>query len=387
MRHLTYKLYETREASFKQMVANIFDACRPVGIPVRWVLFGAPKDNDSYVEQRDIAREEVLRRFGTEAPVFSYVAQAPCGVGLTLEVHEVVLEETEQIHYKKSGDTCYITVESPQAKRLFVGGVQGDVSGNDFQQQAEEVFAKLGALMRQEQLLLESIVRQWNYIERITDTETSGRQRYQIFNDARSRFYRQSTWENGYPAATGIGTQAGGVLVGLDAVYPAGKGSETKIIRVDNPLQVAAHRYSQQVLIGNKDSLLAEKTTPKFERAKAISYGDKAMVYISGTAAIRGEESLREADIARQTIMTCENIEYLISAANLRQSGMPAQEDAALSHLRIYLKHPHDRPAVEQILKERYGPLPIIYMEADICRDELLIEMEGTTYFQIFNKI
>ena len=111
------------------------------------------------------------------------------------------------------------------------------------------------------------------------------------------------------------------------------------------------------------------------------------MVYISGTAAIRGEESLREADIARQTIMTCENIEYLVSAANLRQSGMPAQEDAALSHLRIYLKHPHDRPAVEQILKERYGPLPIIYMEADICRDELLIEMEGTAYFQIFNKI
>ena len=315
------------------------------------------------------------------------MAQASCGVGLTLEVHEVALEETEHIHYKKSGDTRYITVESPQAKRLFVGGVQGDVSGNSFQQQAEEVFTKLGTLMRQEQLPLESIVRQWNYIERITDTETSGRQRYQIFNDARSRFYRQSTWENGYPAATGIGTQAGGVLVGLDAVYPAGKGSETKIIRVDNPLQVAAHRYSQQVLIGNKDSLLAEKTTPKFERAKAISYGDKAMVYISGTAAIRGEESLREADIARQTIMTCENIEYLISAANLRQSGMPAQEDAALSHLRIYLKHPHDRPAVEQILKERYGPLPIIYMEADICRDELLIEMEGTAYFQIFNKI
>ena len=387
MRHLTYKLYETNENSFEQMITHIFDACRPEGIPVRWVLFGAAKDNDSYVEQRDIARKEVLRRFGTEAPVFSYVAQAPCEVGLTLEVHEVVLEKTEQIHYKKSGDTCYITVESPQAKRLFVGGVQGDVSGNNFQQQAEEVFAKLGTLMRQEQLPLESIVRQWNNNERITATETSGRQRYQIFNDARSRFYQQSTWGNGYPAATGIGTQAGGVLIGLDALYPTGKSAETKIVRVDNPLQVAAHRYSQQVLIGNKDSFLAEKTTPKFERAKAISYGDEAMVYISGTAAIRGEESLREADIARQTIMTCENIEYLISAANLRQTGMSVQKDASLSHLRIYLKHPHDRPAVEQILKKRYGSLPIIFMKADICRDELLIEMEGTAYFQLCNKV
>ena len=50
------------------------------------------------------------------------------------------------------------------------------------------------------------IVRQWNYLERITDI-THGNQCYQDFNDVRTLFYASSAWESGYPAATGIGTQ------------------------------------------------------------------------------------------------------------------------------------------------------------------------------------
>ena len=56
---------------------------------------------------------------------------------------------------------------------------------------------------------------------------------------------------------------------------------------IDNKLQVAAHAYSEQVL----EVARQKKTTPKFERAKSMSFQDRKLIYISGTAAIRGEGS------------------------------------------------------------------------------------------------
>ena len=45
--------------------------------------------------------------------------------------------------------------------------------------------------------------------------------------------------------------------------------------------------------------------------------------------------------------------------------------------LRVYLKHPEDYALAKQLL-DGYGlNIPISYMWADVCRDELLIEIEG----------
>lgn len=87
------------------------------------------------------------------------------------------------------------------------------------------------------------IVRQWNYLERITDI-THGNQCYQDFNDVRTLFYASSAWESGYPAATGIGTQYGGILIDFNAVS-----GEVDIVPLDNDWQRAAHVYSDEVLL------------------------------------------------------------------------------------------------------------------------------------------
>lgn len=61
------------------------------------------------------------------------------------------------------------------------------------------------------------IIRQWSYLERITDI-MHGSQCYQDFNNARTLFYISSAWESDYPAATGIDTRYGGMLIGFNTI-------------------------------------------------------------------------------------------------------------------------------------------------------------------------
>ena len=61
-----------------------------------------------------------------------------------------------------------------------------------------------------------------------------------MFNNARADFYGKTDWSNGYPAATGIGANLGGILVDLDAAVFAR--SECYATPIDNKLQIARPR-------------------------------------------------------------------------------------------------------------------------------------------------
>ena len=152
-----------------------------------------------------------------------------------------------------------MVLENSCGRFLFAGGFHGDVLNQSVLQQSDTIFTLIDALLKQEQFPINSIVRQWNYIEKITSFDGDD-QHYQMFNNARSAFYNQTAWEQGYPAATGIGTDWGGVLVDLDAFVPAS--DACYITPIDNKLQVAAPAYSEKVLEAAKQ----HKSTPKFER-------------------------------------------------------------------------------------------------------------------------
>jgi enamine deaminase RidA (YjgF/YER057c/UK114 family) len=202
-----------------------------------------------------------------------------------------------------------------------------------------------------------------------------GKQHYQEFNDARSRFYGLAAWGNGYPAATGIGTYTGGVVVELFAVKP--KTNKVKIVPLNNKFQVAAHAYSQDVLVGQEDLVFKTRTTPKFERGKVLFIEPEALVYISGTAAIRGEDSLNGVGVEKQTIITMENINYLVSSQNLEQAGVSCVVPPVMKSLRIYLKDDSYYDEAKQVLDRLMPNVPSVYLLGDICRDNLLIEIEG----------
>lgn len=111
---------------------------------------------------------------------------------------------------------------------------------------------------------------------------------------------------DGYPAATGIGCDSGGVMVIVYAV----KGFDGANLPLDNPLQVPAHRYSGRVLASGKEAV---RTTPKFERGRLL--GD--VVFVSGTAAIKGEDSEFSEDTRVQALGAIDVVEHLVAPSNI----------------------------------------------------------------------
>jgi len=226
---------------------------------------------------------------------------------------------------------------------------------------------------------ISDIVRQWNYIENILNNDDAI-QHYQEFNNQRTGFYGTVKWDSGYPSATGIGTEAGGVGINLIAVKSS---ANYDVYSIKNPKQTDAHGYSEKVLWGSKEGL--SKTTPKFERGKIIITNNYIDIYVSGTAAIIGENTIPEIDVKSQTRTTIENILSLVSIENLK-NNIPEKYHSRLnklidgfsfSYIRVYVKQENYVREVKKICLEYFGDSPTIFVVADICRKNLLVEIEG----------
>lgn len=343
--------------SFAEMVEALLGQIPSEATPLRLTFFGQPSSNALYVERWNLLRQQVAARFGEAMPALSYVAQPPLDAPLLLELYGCRLREGEQLTYGEIAETPYVLLRTDAGLFLFTGGFRGDALDLSVERQAEQAFQYVEETLRVTGFPLNSIVRQWNYIEGIT-TFAGDNQHYQAFNNVRSAHYAQTQWPTGYPAATGIGTHFGGVSIAVDAALLTA--SDAFTVPIDNRLQVAAHAYSGEVLeLANQ-----QKTTPKFERAKCLACGKERLIYVSGTAAIRGEESLKQGDLAQQLAVTMENIQELIGSA-------------PLVYLRVYLKHPADYVEASRLLTDYALAIPITFMWADVCREELLIEIEG----------
>jgi enamine deaminase RidA (YjgF/YER057c/UK114 family) len=361
--------------TFEEQLEHLFGNYIPKGNAIRLVLFGNPENRQEYLLHRKLINQKLNKYFDGKPPVFTYVAQPPVEkFQLAMEVFELETQKGTQIFYKQKEDLPYIVVQTDEMKALFVGGAMSSEPGAGIQKQSDAIFSALEEIFEWEKMPVSSIVRQWNYIESITRIEDNS-QNYQEFNDARSRFYRKTKWHDGFPAATGIGIGCGGVIVDLDAIYT--NGSDIKIVSLNNTLQVPAHDYSKSVLVAAEDEPDRPVTTPKFERGKLVSSGTEGVIYISGTAAIRGEKSFSYEGIEEQTRITLENIEHLISEETLANSGAGHFANVEISSLRIYLKEESFFEPCKKIVDENYPGVPAVYLKADICREELLVEIEG----------
>lgn len=354
---IRYHIYAAEKAEFPVMIDQLLSKLPQQETILRLAFFGTPNSNQVYLQRREIIRAKIAEKYGAKEPAMSYVSQPPLDASLILEVHSFLPDPDDRITYHIYEETPYVMLESASGRFLFAGGFQGKVNEESIGEQSENVFAGIEMVLEIEKIPIHQIIRQWNYIEQITAFEGDD-QHYQSFNNARSRFYGKTKWPHGYPAATGIGTNLGGILVELDAVVF--KTPEVFATPIDNKLQVAAHAYSDQVL----ENAACLKTTPKFERAKSITFGERRFVYISGTAAIRGENSLTGVGLEKQLKITMENIDELIGNAR------PVL-------LRVYLKYPEDYEEAVRLMESYELNIPISYMWADVCRDELLIEIEG----------
>ena len=351
----------TIEGAFEEMLRSALSQIGATA-PIKLAIFCKPADNSEYKHNLETIDKVTKEVFGELSPLTSHIAQKTSHGGITIEATYIADCNAAIEHHRN-----YKLISSNGCTEIITGGIVPRFDGGSTFEQSMDIFEGIGKMLSCNGFKPSDIYRQWNYIPGIT-VLNDGSQNYQEFNDARSIFYGSDDWANGYPAATGIGTSAGGVVVEVSAI----KGENCANLPIDNPLQIAAHNYSQQVLDGKVIEQLSERTTPKFERARVLGN----MVYISGTAAIKGESSNCSTDTVEQAAVTMEIMDRLTCKENI-----PVENNgAAYDLLRVYVKHENDIPAVCEYMQSHYPAAQKHYLVADVCRPELLIEIEGVAH-------
>lgn len=208
------------------------------------------------------------------------------------------------------------------------------------------------------------LARIWNYVPAINEPGPGGLENYRLFCRARSLAFEQHHgpgFESLLPSASAVGTKSDRVTV----VFAA---SARPPRHVENPLQVSAYAYPGEY----------GPRAPSFARATIVPGTEQGVVFISGTAAIRGHLTVAPGQLLPQLACTCENLREISSACGLGPDL--GRGRAATRHFKVYLRHAADQPRVAAVLAETLltGSDGVSYLHADMCRADLLVEIEAT---------
>ncbi len=205
------------------------------------------------------------------------------------------------------------------------------------------------------------LVRTWNFFPDITSDAYTGSNNYQLFCSGRSRAYEQQCLvEQAYPAATVIGTQETGIQIFFIAAKQSGIG-------IENSRQVSAFDYPT----------IYSQDPPLFSRALLHRNQSQEILFVSGTASITGHDTQHAGDIDRQTEICLSNIERLVSTA-VNEQNMTAITLKDFSQFKVYIKNPNDIVTARTHIQKILGPsAPVYYLQGDMCRSDLSIEIEA----------
>jgi len=241
-----------------------------------------------------------------------------------------------------------------------------DGSENSRDQQTQRMFELINKLLLSQGASFQNVIRTWIYLSDILDW-------YGDFNVVRNGLYkkyglipespeakpeiRTPVAEDIYlPASTGImgdnPFNASGIMDVL-ALVP-GADSQVEVIQNTGVKQKSAFRYGSA-----------------FSRSMAIVEPDNTQVLVSGTAAIDEQgRSLFPGDVKAQIQHTLDVVAALVGEVEATLNDIC---DAT-----VFLKRAEDIDAYREVIAERgLTNMPAVHTVADVCRDELLFELDS----------
>ena len=229
--------------------------------------------------------------------------------------------------------------------------VELDESGHDgIASAAEEAYRVLTQSMHAS--ATPHVLRLWNYFDAI-NLGAGDEERYRRFCVGRARGMADS-WRDSYPAATAIGRSDGVRALQVYALASRSAGAP-----VENPRQVNAWLYPRQY----------GPSPPTFARGMATVAGQ---LLISGTAAVVGSASRHQDDVAAQLDETLKNIDSLIGTAHA------GARIGAGGLFKVYVRDRDDAALVAKRLGDvACASERVLILRGDICRRELLVEIDG----------
>lgn len=256
----------------------------------------------------------------------------------------------KQVSYtKQAGRTVASLWEDQYGVYLRLAGLIPADLNAPAEVQAWSIFDQMDQHLNKLGMAFTDVVRTWFYNQRITSW-------YDGFNRVRNEFFNnKDVFDGVVPASTGIGmpnAEGAALTAGLFAVRP--RSSLVKISAVPSPLQGPAWEYGSS-----------------FSRAVELAWPDHSRLMISGTASIdRNGQTCHRDDPQAQIRLTFEVLEQLLASRGYNWTSV-TRAIAYLTDL-SFLPLLHHELAIRQGCQA----LPILAVHAQVCRDDLLFEME-----------
>ena len=257
------------------------------------------------------------------------------------------------IHYRHDDDVLFGVIVLPEIM------LEAGTDKTPLQLATESAYRQVFALL--DTVRYPYLFRFWNYIANI-NAHSFGLERYHQFNMGRQDAFLAHGRDVGgnVPAACALGSAQGPLTI----AFLAGR---VEPLSIENPRQISAYQYPPQY--GSR--------SPTFSRASLVQLGQDEVLFVSGTASIVGHATLHPANVVAQTRETMANIEAVLAEVN-RLSSQPRFDLASL-YYKVYVRHPADLVQIRTELERIVGTAPnVIYLQADVCRQDLLLEIEAT---------
>ncbi|WP_295427603.1 hypothetical protein [uncultured Thiodictyon sp.] len=206
-----------------------------------------------------------------------------------------------------------------------------------------------------------AILRCWNYFPGVNSV-SHHLERYRQFNIGRQDAFLshgRSVIGN-VPAACALGSAGAALQVAFLA-------ARADPLGIENPRQISAYDYPNQY----------GPRSPTFSRASLVNLRGRDLLFISGTASIVGHQTLHAGDVDAQTRESLHNIAAVVAEANRRapRAGFRLRDLA----YKVYIRYAGDLLSVRRALLEFIGaPVAAVFLQADVCRTDLLVEIEAS---------
>lgn len=229
-----------------------------------------------------------------------------------------------------------------------LGGVTASNRDASRREQTRAVFDGMEGALAEVGMDFTNVVRTWFYNWDMLDW-------YDVFNEVRTAFFlERSLFDRLVPASTGIGcwNGKGAALTGGLLAVAAGE-KQPAPVEVLSPLQRSSFEYGSA-----------------FSRAVELAGGGVRRLFISGTASIEPNGlSVHIDDVRAQIQLTLDVVQAILESRGLDWNSA--------SRSIAYFKHAEDAGILQECMNKRgMPPLPGILAHTDICRDNLLFELE-----------
>jgi len=246
------------------------------------------------------------------------------------------------------GELVGYQYEDEDARFCRLSGLKAKDTSASRREQSYSVFERMDEALAAAGMEFTDTVRTWLYLERLLEW-------YGAFNEVRTDFFdKRGVFDSMVPASTGIGAgNPWGAAVLADLLAVAPKSESCRIEPVRSPLQCPAPDYKSS-----------------FSRAVELAFPEYRQLLVSGTASI--DENGRTAhagDPEAQIDLTMRVIRELLASRGMDWSN--------LTRGIAYFKNTADEILWEDWCAANDMPrFPLAFSHADICRDDLLFELE-----------